>query len=109
MLSKGLIPREFVNFGNPLNAALGLNDAAPIVKQYNLELQIKGCKKAFNKSALKYNRLEEKAKSLQQKKIDLEGKIQKNQQEMQFRIVEMGAKRHLLADSYSIKDKNNRQ
>jgi len=104
-LSKGLAPGEYVPFINPPYIAPYLDDAAPAIKGYNLELQIKDRSKAFDKATAKYNRLEEKSKILEQKKIDIEGKIQKNQHALQFRIIEVEAKRHQLADSFDQRDK----
>jgi len=106
MLSKGLAPGEYIPFIDPLLKDPNLDDTAQTaIQRYNLELQIKDHSKAFNKAAAKYSRLEEKGKILEKKKIDIEGKIQKNQHQLQFRIVEMAAKRHQLAYSFDQRDK----
>src|SRR5881398_1971404 len=58
-LSKGLAPGEYTPFiKTPLTTALFLDNAAPAIQRYNLELQIKDQSKAFNKATSKYNRLE---------------------------------------------------
>jgi len=105
-LSKGLAPGEYSPFINtPPSTAPFPDDAAPATEKYKLELQIKDQSKAFNKATSKYNRLEEKGKNLRKEKIDIEGKIQKNEYQLQFRIIEVAAKRHQLAESYNERER----
>ncbi|TKK64127.1 hypothetical protein FC093_23245 [Ilyomonas limi] len=108
MLSKGLAAGEYTPFINPPLIAPYLNEEAPAIQRYNLELQIKDQSKAFDKAAAKYNRLEKKGKTLGKKKMDIEGEIQKNQHQLQFRMIEVMAKRHQLADSFDQRDTNRR-
>ena len=104
-LSKGLAPVEYDPFINTPLIAPYLDNAATAIQRYNLELRIKDQSKAFNKATSKYNRLEEKGKSRRKEKIDIEGKIQKNEYQLQFRTVEVGAKRHQLAESYNERER----
>ncbi len=104
-LSKALAPGEYAPFINTPLIAPFIGNAAPAIQRYNLELRIKDQSKAFNKATSKYNRLEEKGKSLRKEKIDIEGKIQKNEYQLQFRIIEVGAKRHQLAESYNERER----
>jgi hypothetical protein len=106
MLTKDLAHGEYISFINPPLTAPYLKEEAPAVQRYNLELQIKDRSKAFNKAAAKYNRLEEKGKILEKKKMDIEGKIQKNQHDLQTRIMEVEAKKHLLAVSFTQRENN---
>ena len=101
MLTKELAFENYPGIINPLFGGLQLNEAAPVIERYNLRLQIKYRHKAFDKAALKHSRLEEKSKKLQKKKIDMEGKIQKNLHRLQVCDLEVQAKRHQLADSFN--------
>jgi hypothetical protein len=91
---------------NPEQALPFSNDMALPVQRYNMELQIKDRSKAFNKAASKYNGLEERSKKLEKEKIDIEGKIQKNQHRLQVSIIEVDAKRHELAASFTQRQNN---
>ena len=91
---------------NPEQTAPYSHDTAPAVQKYNMELQIKERSKAFKKAASKNNCLEEKSKKLEKEKLDIESKIQKNQHRLQVSIIEVEAKRHQLAASFTQRENN---
>jgi hypothetical protein len=91
---------------NPPHCEPCSDDASLAIQKYNRELQIKERSKAFKKAASKYNCLEEKSKKLEKEKMDIEGKIQKNQHRLQVSIIEVEAKRHQLAFSFTQRENN---
>lgn len=86
-----------MHYLNMEEAKTYLNDLAPAIEAYNLELQIKDQNEAVIKEEAKYKKLADEGKDLEKKRLNIEKKIEENKQEQQKQMNEVENQKQKLA------------